>query len=169
MPDFCHYDIDCYHPNFHFWLFYQNVNENLWQPSIALFNLCHRETEVSKFLHYRLTKTIKQSHYRPRVAQRVPGSYGSQISWQQHTMVVWLSALCTGRLYPQEIFLVLISVRGWVDPRATVRLEGVCHWKIPVTSSGIEPATCQFVTQCLNKLRHRGPHYNVSELYSSID
>ena len=83
----------------------------------------------------------------------------------RHMKVVRLSAPCGGRLYPQEVFLVLISVRGWVDPGALVR-PGLCQRKIPMTPSGIEPATILVVAQCLDQLRYGMPPPLV--LYSTL-
>ena len=75
----------------------------------------------------------------------------------RHRKMVRLFALGTGRLYPKEVFLVLISVIGWVDPRTTVLPEGLCEWKIPVTPLRIEPAAFRLVAQCLNQLRYGVP------------
>jgi hypothetical protein len=74
-------------------------------------------------------------------------------------MAVRLSAIVPATLYPQEDFWYsfLFKKRGWVDPRAIVRLEGLGHLKNPMTSSGIEPATFLLVALCLSHLRYRVP------------
>jgi hypothetical protein len=52
-----------------------------------------------------------------------------EFSNKRYMKVTRLSALSAARLYPPRRSMVLISVRGWVDPRATVQLEGLSHWK----------------------------------------
>jgi hypothetical protein len=58
-----------------------------------------------------------QAHYRPTGFQEV-GAH--RFRDNRHMKMGRFSTL-----YPQEIFLVLISVRGQVDPRAIVRAEGI--------------------------------------------
>ena len=75
--------------------------------------------------------------------------------------MVILSALSTVHLYPpspQEIFLALISVRGWAYPRVIVQQEGLNQWRILMTPQGIEPhtfsnlPTCSAVPQMLHRV-----------------
>jgi hypothetical protein len=70
-------------------------------------------------------------------------------------MAMRLSALRAGSPLSPGSFLVLISVRGLVDPRAIVRLEGLDQLKYPMTSSEFKPAPFRLVAQCTNKLRYR--------------
>jgi len=70
----------------------------------------------------------------------------------RHMKVVRLSALRTGRLNPQEVFLVLISVRGLVNPRAIVRPEGLCQGK------NFSDIWDRFVAQHLNHCATASPY-----------
>jgi hypothetical protein len=95
---------------------------------------------------------VKQSHYRPWQVLMVPGGWGSQILRQSAHKGGKVVSPTHRPPLPQGNIpgTHFCSVRGWVDPRAIVRPEGLCQWKIPVTPSGVDPAIFRFVAQCLN-------------------
>jgi hypothetical protein len=64
--------------------------------------------------------------------------------------LIRLSAVRTGRLYSKEIFIVLICVRCWVNPRDMLRPEVLYQRKIPVAIGN--------GTRDLYKLRYRVLH-----------
>jgi hypothetical protein len=59
-------------------------------------------------------------------------------------MAARLSALGAGRFLPSGRILVLISVRGWIDPGVVVRLEELGKLKNP-PNLRLEPATFRLV------------------------
>jgi len=145
---------------------YENARNGIFQNTSVCFKILQNTSKYFKILQntskYNSPQTVNISfshafssllvnrlHIKREIAvslQACIGPYGCRRlrlpefldSWR--IKVVILSAVRTGHLYtpppPQEIFLVLISLRGWLDPSATVRPEGLCQWEIPMTPSG---------------------------------
>ena len=100
------------------------------------------------------THKVKQSRYRPGLAQSVPGGLGSPISL---TFGTWKWWGCQPHA-PLGMFLVVIFTRGWVDPRAMVQSEGSMSLTNPVTPPGIDPGTVRLVAQRLNHYATPDPY-----------
>jgi hypothetical protein len=79
-------------------------------------------------------------------------------------MAVRLSALRAGRPLPPWRFLIFISVRGWVDPRAIVRLEWLSKLKKISNFIGNRTHDLSVEAHCLNKLRYGVPPVKVTWL-----
>jgi hypothetical protein len=108
-------------------------------------------SSVKDYIMSQITKTARRANGKTIPVQAWTGPEGSrrfrlpEFLNNRHRR---LSVLRTGRLYSRGIFLVLISVRSWVDARVMVRPERSCQWKLPVSPLGIEPATFRLVVQC---------------------
>jgi hypothetical protein len=87
---------------------------------------------------------IKMRRYPFNMPWRSTGIWNVQASQLSRQSPYWWRCSCQTYslvylLMPAGRFLVIISVRGWVDPRAIVRLEGLSRLKIQTTSSGNNP------------------------------
>ena len=131
----------------------------LRNPTLSLQNIS-RDSIYSKG-----KKRVKQSNYRPEQSLKVPGGWGSQISWQSAHGSGKVSALRTGCLYPSPNIPGTHFSERLSRPHCHSE-EGLCQCKIPMTPLGTEPATFRLVAQCLRYLRHRVPRwlYGLTEI-----
>jgi hypothetical protein len=76
--------------------------------------------------------------------------WGSQISIQSvHEGSKVVSLITRPPLEPKDIILALISVTGWVKPKARVQPEGLGQWKIPNYTIGNRTGglpACKYLT-----------------------
>jgi hypothetical protein len=110
--------------------------------SIVLLSLPHNYWREQSHCLVIKGKKVKISPWEAEKAHKVVRRRYSHIFYLVSSqMAVGLSALCAGHSLPPGRFLALISVRGCVEPRAIMRVEGLGQLKNSVNPQGIEPAT----------------------------
>jgi hypothetical protein len=120
------------------------LNELLWYTRNRMQN--HRVKIIQK---------RKLSLQQAAEDHRVVRCRGSHMFWTIGSqMAVRLSALRAGRPLNRGRFLVLTSVKGWVDPRAIALMQGLCKVKIikhnpTKTYGGIDVYVQGFLTSAL--------------------
>jgi len=121
----------------------------------VLFRLLHTADRVFTRLHFGMFYCLlKPPLCRSGEAWGFQEVEAPKLEDCRHMKVVSLSALRIGCLYPQEILLLLIYVRGWFYLRAIVRPEGLCQWKMQTPPTESEPVTSRLVVRFLNQLHH---------------
>jgi hypothetical protein len=94
------------------------TTEELFFPFFSLFALTRKRKYMREKIYFSGHLRIHVGKVKAKSVQAWTGPEVSRMfrlpefQDSRHVKVVKLSTLCTGRLYPQEIFLVLISVRG---------------------------------------------------------
>ena len=104
---------------------------------------------------------VKRNPYRSPEGSR--SLRGSQISKQSAHVIVKVVSPIHRQPLPQDTFLVLISVRGSLDPSFIVRPEGFFQLKIPITPTVYEKANLWIASQCFSQMRH---HWRINCLAS---
>ena len=73
---------------------------------------------------------VKQSRYRPSVAQRIPGSLGSQISMTFSTWRWWGQPHAPAAFTPRKCSWYSYSLAAESTPGPWYSQKEICHWKI---------------------------------------
>jgi hypothetical protein len=125
--------------------FKRQFNSEQWQVIFRPKEASFKETPVA--IHFKVK--IKRQSYpcnRPSRTIRLCDVEAPILSIQSTHRWLWAcQPYAPAAFLPPGRFLVLISVRGWLDLRAIVQLEGLGQLKNTVISSGIKLATFRLV------------------------
>ena len=132
------------------------------KPSSLEKTIKHGRVDVNECLRYYHIVKVKQSHYRPGQALRVPGGWGAQISRQSaHEGGKVVSSTHRPPLPPMKYCWYSFLLEAESTPGPQCGRKDYVHEKFKLTPSGIEPATFRLVAQCLNQLRYGVPRYHI--------